>query len=108
MSRQMTKRSYKNLVKEHRKKYPQTPAINLSYGPQEDLRFTSEFEKHEDKTGNRPISLTNLGNSCNSVANQKFQMIPEDEDLQTSQKISLDKRRSDALRLKRAKRRAQD
>ena len=70
MPRYMTKRSYKNFVEKHRKKY--------------------------------------LDTSCSSVAEQKFQMVPEVKELQTSRDISSDTRRSEDLRIRRPKRRAQD
>ena len=70
MSRYMTKRSYKNIVEKHRKKY--------------------------------------LATSCSSIAEQKFQMIPEVKELQTSRDISSDTRRSSDLRIRRPKRRTQD
>ena len=81
MTRRHTERSYANLVSEHRKKYPQAPSRVLSTSPLEDLRFSSGNQKHNIES----ISIE-----------------PE------LQNIPLPHTSSEDLRMRRARRRAQD
>ena len=91
----MSERNYKNMVRKHRKKYPKRKPQDLRKGFQT-YQMSSLNVQEKDAIEN------------NSVAEQKMQTVPDFKDVQISQKTSLDKRRSDALRIKRAKRRVQD
>ena len=87
MSRRHTQRTYATLVAEHRKKYPLEPSRVLSSSPQEDIRFSSDNE------------------------NYSIESLPIQPDLQNISIIpgpSFDKRSSADLRMRRARRRAQD
>ena len=93
--RGMSKRNYKNMVRKHRKKHPKRKPQDLRKGFQT-YRMSSLSVQEKDEIGN------------NSVANQKFQTVPEFKDVEIIQRTSLDKHRSDALRIKRAKRKLED
>ena len=93
----MTKRKYKNFVRKHRNKYPRRT-----------MQEQKQSETPASCTPNLQDSYCHPSTVCDTVADQTIEKIVEIKELQSSLDISSDTRRSDALRIRRAKRALQD
>ena len=108
----MTKRKYKNFVRKHRKKYPKKNPNVPAKSHQEDQHVGFEIQEGkpvETQQSSKPI-LSNYDSSPlhSSVPERKDEMISEFCKLHLGQEVPSNMRRSEDLRVRRAKRRAQD
>ena len=105
----MTKRKYKNYVRQHRNKYPRRKPNDDAKCRQDDkiFRLKMQEKKHSETPSNSTPNFENNDSrapTASTVPEQKIELIAEINDLQSSRVSSSDKHRSDALRLRRVKR----
>ena len=111
--RGMSKSKYKNYVRKHRKKFPRRKPTDDAKCPQDDqiVRLRMQVQKHSETPTNSTPNLQNNDSrppKAGTVPEQKIELIAEIKELQESRVSSSDKQRSDALRLRRIKRRLLD
>ena len=112
--RGMGKRKYKNVVRKHRKKYPRRKPNDDSKCHHDDQNVRLKIQ--EKKQSETPTSITHSltdndsrpPTACGIVAEQKVEKIAQIVELQSTPVSSSHTHRSDALRIRRAKRRLQD